>query len=79
LNNKKETTKYYQNILDILLKNLERLEEEKSNFSYFSKVRRSINKNIKSLKTAYIYYAGLLQDYENRKLAEQDKSKVNEG
>jgi len=69
MKNKKETTAYFKNILDVLLENIKRLEEEKSNFSYFSKVRRSINKNIKSLKTAYIYYAGLLQDYQNRKIA----------
>jgi hypothetical protein len=70
MNNKKDTTKYYQNILDVLLENIERLEEEKANFNYFSRVRRSINKNQKALKKAWIYYSLLLQDYQDKKLAD---------
>lgn len=70
MENKSAMTQYLQNIIDVISKNIESLENDKIKYGKFMQYVKGINKNLEQRRKDLNYYVTLLEEYKNRGFAE---------
>ncbi len=68
--NRKETGDYYRNIISVLRKNLESLENDRIRYGRFRRIISGIDKNIENRRRQLFYYENQLLEYINNGYAE---------